>query len=315
MDRLFKLMCIFLLVVWCNNFSFAADEESIGRQAETAGNLREALTHYVEALKSVPLNQQLRERIIKLAQQIKPPPAIPEAAERHMLRGEAAVETAKDKTGYENAANEFNAAILIAPWLATGYFNLSVVQEKAGNYEEAIRNVRLYLLAAPDAADAPDMRKRIVKLEYKLEQMKDQREAETRKKQDVEALSGNWKAKELTNAPWVEKQPSFSSDWQGIVTDAYVTVTGDRIDIRVGEERFAGTIHGTSLKGRWDGGLDTMRKEYHSTDFKGEISLDGKMILLIVRGSWGMKWSKSARALVPVDNPAAFPHSRLLVRP
>lgn len=320
---MYRKLCFPLILILLNfTIVSAADDETLARQAEQAGRHHDALTHYVEVLKTAPLNQQLREKIIKLAQRIKPPPAISEMAERHMLRGEAAVETAKDKTGYEKAASEFNAAILIAPWLANGYFNLSVVQEKVGNYEEAIRNARLYLLAAPYAADVPDMRKRIVKLEYKLEQMKDQRESETRKKQDVEALSGNWKTKELANAPWVDKKPSFSSDWDGRLTDAYVKVTGDRIDIRVREssfsereDRFTGTIQGTSLKGRWYGAQDTMRKEYHSTEFEGEISLDGKMILLIVRGSWGMKWSAAARALVPVDNPAAFTHSRLLVRP
>ncbi len=51
-----------------------ADYLSSGRQAEQAGKLRQALTHYVEALKADETNQQLRAEILNLAQKIQPPP-------------------------------------------------------------------------------------------------------------------------------------------------------------------------------------------------------------------------------------------------
>lgn len=56
----------------------------LGQYAEQAGKYRETLTHYVEALKSAPLDQQLREKIISLAQKITPAPVLPEEASRHM---------------------------------------------------------------------------------------------------------------------------------------------------------------------------------------------------------------------------------------
>jgi len=70
-----------------------------GIMAEMAGKFREALSHYVTGLQSAPegsaKEQELREKIIKLAQKIQPPPAVPEEVQKHLGRGKAAVEIAK----------------------------------------------------------------------------------------------------------------------------------------------------------------------------------------------------------------------------
>src|SRR3989338_10320467 len=51
---------------------------------------REQLKRMVEQLQTRPNDDALREQIIKLAQTLKPAPAVPEEAERHMAYGTAA---------------------------------------------------------------------------------------------------------------------------------------------------------------------------------------------------------------------------------
>ncbi len=131
---------------------------------------REQFTQMVEQLQKTPTDNALREKIIKLAQEVKPAPTVPEEVERRMARGEAAFESAKDVSGYDNALREFQAATNAAPWYANAYFNLGVAQEKAGKAKAAIESFRFYLLAAPDGKDAAEVKKRIYKLEYAAEQ-------------------------------------------------------------------------------------------------------------------------------------------------
>ncbi len=187
--------------------------EAEGQAAEKAGRLREALTHYVAALQSVSEgsadDQRLRETIIKLVQRLTPPPALPEEAERYMGRGLAAVEIAKGPEDFTRAIAEFKKALRIAPWLADGYFNLGVVQEKAGLFNGAIRSYRLYLLAAPSTPDAQQVRTRIFGLEYKAEREKEEtakaeqqrmaRQREEEARTTIQGLAGNWISDEGTD--------------------------------------------------------------------------------------------------------------------
>lgn len=110
-----------------------------------------------------------REEALRAALKSKPGP-LPLEAKRRMARGEAAVELAADKAGFERAAAEFEAAIDTAPWHADAYYNLSVAREKAGDPSCAAAALRLYLLAKPDAEDAEAAQKRLFKLEYAAEQ-------------------------------------------------------------------------------------------------------------------------------------------------
>ena len=60
-----------------------------------------------------------------------------------MARGEAFVETAKSKTGFQLAIREFRAVTRLAPWLAQAYYHLGLVQEKAGRYDAAKESFRI----------------------------------------------------------------------------------------------------------------------------------------------------------------------------
>lgn len=174
------LVASILLIGFGWNFVFSADEAGLGRQAEEAGKLREALTHYVAALQSTPqgsdADRQLREKIINLVQKIQPPPAIPEEARRHMAEGIAAMKIARDVSGYKEAEKQFEKARTAAPWWADPYFNIGVIKEKTWKlhygfdaergYKAAVENLNLYLLAAPNAPDANAVRSKIYELEY-----------------------------------------------------------------------------------------------------------------------------------------------------
>lgn len=144
-------------------------------------------------LQKNPDDSSLREKIIKLVQTMKPAPAMSEEAQKHLGRGQAAVEIAKTSEDFLLAISEFKKALRLAPWLANAYFNLAVVQEKAGQFNEAMQNYKLYLLAAPSASDAQDVKTRIYGLELKAErQQKESQEktaGEEREKQKQETLN------------------------------------------------------------------------------------------------------------------------------
>lgn len=208
----YSLVLTMLLSLGLATSLAAQDRQTLGQQAEQAGKLREALTYYVAALQDTPersdaeqrlrekmiagfprylqqafqdadANQLLREKIIALVQKLKPPPAVPEEAERHMARGRAAVKAARDPKDFEDAIREFRAALRLAPWLPEGYYNLGVVQDKAAHFADAIANLKLYLLAAPDAPDAKQVRDLIFEAEYR----RDKAEKEAAAKQEEEA--------------------------------------------------------------------------------------------------------------------------------
>jgi tetratricopeptide (TPR) repeat protein len=176
MNRLFKLLWLLLLVGWCNTLVFAADEALLTQQAEGAGNLREALTHYVEVLKTAPLNQQLREKIINIAQKIQPPPVLTEDAKRHMARGQGAIKAAKAPEDWAEAVKEYEKVVYFAPWYADAYYNLGITRDKAGQYDDAIWALKMYLMAKPHAEDAEQAKSLIFEIEYRKE--KAQKEAE-----------------------------------------------------------------------------------------------------------------------------------------
>lgn len=127
---------------------------------------REQLKQMVEQLQKSPDDNALRESIIKLAQGLKPAPAVPDEAERRMARGMAAFKGAKSVSDYQDAVKEFEQATLAAPWYGDAYFNLGVAQDKAENYEAALRSLRLAQLASTDSKAIKPL---IYEVEYRNE--------------------------------------------------------------------------------------------------------------------------------------------------
>jgi len=130
---------------------------------------QQILTQYVADLQKSPNDYALREKIIRHVQTMKPAPAVPDEAKRYLSRGIAAMKEAKSKDEFSDAAKEFEKATLSAPWFANAYYNLGVAQDKAGAYANAIRSLKLYLLASPDAKDAEAVKGLIYEIEYRQE--------------------------------------------------------------------------------------------------------------------------------------------------
>jgi len=134
-----------------------------------SSNSQQTLNQYVADLRKNPNDYALREKIIKHVQTMRPAPAVPDEARRFMNRGMAAAEGAKTESDYKDAIKEFQKAVNIAPWLGSGYRNLAVVQDKAGQYAQAVQNLKLFLLTNPAAADAEAAKTLMDKIEYRQE--------------------------------------------------------------------------------------------------------------------------------------------------
>jgi tetratricopeptide (TPR) repeat protein len=169
---------------------------SEGQAAEKAGKLRQALTHYVEALKSVPegsaSDRELREKIIRLAPKIHPPPAVPDEVYEYEGRAEAAI----NLQTYSDAVKEYKRVLLIVPWVADYYFNLGLALEGAKKPREAIRNYELYLFAAPNAEDTKQVKKNIGRLKYAMEKQNTSNSTQTSYEEPqskLQKLAGIWR--------------------------------------------------------------------------------------------------------------------------
>ncbi len=130
---------------------------------------QQTLNRYVADLQKTPNDYALREKIIRHVQTMKPAPAVPIEAEKFEGRAEFAIKSAKTEADFLDAAKEYEKALLIAPWVPAYYFNQGIAFEKSGKLKEAKRSLEFYLLAAPNAQDARDVRKRIAGLEYAME--------------------------------------------------------------------------------------------------------------------------------------------------
>ena len=289
---LFSAISFLILSATIGLASAQSSKEAEGQTAERAGKLREALTHYVTALQSVSEgsadDQRLRETIIRLVQKLSPPPAIPEEAERRMARGRAAVKAATDEQGFVRAANEFSAAVKAAPWLADGYFNLGVVLDKAGKHADAIRNLKLYMLAAPNAPDAKQVRDLMFEIEYRQEEAKRTQAREAEKAQQ-EAYVKQQRAN--LSGRWMERHNPY---WAPGVSNGYdVTTTGNNIRIRWveysgqsvqnynGQHWFEGTINGKTLSGTYSIDLSMwIGGRVFTYPFSGTLNEAGNVMVL-----------------------------------
>lgn len=147
----------------------AAEKE--GDAAAAAGDAPKAVGGYLAALKKCPAGSEpearVREKLLRSA--ASAPPPVPEEAVRMSQRAQAFLKFAQDRAGFAKAAGELEGALRLAPWWGEAYFNMGLVQEKLGAPAEAIRYLKLYLLASPGAADAEKVKAKLIELEVKQE--------------------------------------------------------------------------------------------------------------------------------------------------
>ena len=155
----------------------------------------EQLSQMVEQLQKTPTDSALREKIIKLAQTVKPAPAVPEEAQRREGRAKFAFKSAKSNDDYLSAAREYEEAVRVAPWIPGYYSDLCTIYEKAEKYVEAKRNCEISLIAATDPAQVNEIKQRIAGLEFGIEKANSPQAREERRKAEERlrpSVEGKW---------------------------------------------------------------------------------------------------------------------------
>jgi tetratricopeptide (TPR) repeat protein len=127
---------------------------------------QQTLTQYISDLQKNPNDNALREKIIRHVQGMNQKPAVPGEVIKYEGAAEYAFKSAKNESDYLASAQEFEKALLMAPWLASDYFNCGVAYERAGRFKEAINSFNFYLVSSPDAKDKDVVLKRIGGLDY-----------------------------------------------------------------------------------------------------------------------------------------------------
>jgi hypothetical protein len=208
------------------------------------------LQHLTAQLQNAPDDTALRGRIIALAQTIAPAPALPDEAERRMVRGTEAFKEAKSTSDFQDAVKEFQQATLAAPWSGDAYFNLGLAQDKAGDYAGSLASLKLAQLASPDSKDIRDL---YYKVEYQRDKAAEQNSpaaieqraaaAEEKNKQDCDNnigfLAGTW------NSVKTAHDNGQRYPWRAIIT-----ITGSNILIADprGSKMLNGTIEGEDCR-------------------------------------------------------------------
>ncbi|MBN2188825.1 MAG: hypothetical protein JW699_05180 [Chitinispirillaceae bacterium] len=263
-------------------------------------NPENALSQYIADLQKTPNDYILREKIIRHVQGMSPRPAVPEEAKKYIARGRAAVKDAKEAKDFNEAAEEFKKALLAAPWLAEGYFNMGIVQDKAEQYAAAMESLKLYVVAAPDAPDGEKVKELIYEIEYRQE--KSQKEAgkktvEQKTKERFESLSGKWNGHFLNTGLY--NRPTISSDWLSYSTIIEVSVTDNNFEAisrnTNGNPQYVykGAINGSTISGVFSDFTTLVKTSCGISAppsvLEGEVSPDGNSILLVVRGAQLLK--------------------------
>ncbi len=93
----------------------------------------EQLKQMVQQSQNTPNDNDLREKIIKLAKSSKPSPALPDTAVTFEGRARSAFARATSVDDYLVAVHEYEQALRFAPWAAQLYFGLGETYEKIGD--------------------------------------------------------------------------------------------------------------------------------------------------------------------------------------
>jgi tetratricopeptide (TPR) repeat protein len=138
------------------------------RSFEAKKLYKNTLSELTEALKMADEAeaQAIQEAIFSIVRKNPSLGEPPEEAKSRVLRAELLVKEAS----FNKAAREYWEAIQIAPYMAQLYFNSALIHAQLKRYPEAIRQMKIYLLAAPDAQA---VKVEIAKWELAMEREKD----------------------------------------------------------------------------------------------------------------------------------------------
>jgi hypothetical protein len=158
-------------------------------QAPTTADVQ--LQQYVKDLQSsaadLKIRREIREKIIKLVATMPSPPALPDEAEKHGFKAEYLAKSAQTAADFAKVADEYGSASNIAPWVAQYYENWAIALDKANGLEYAKDKFELYLIAAPNATDRTDVRRKIAELEVRLDEAASQAKADAESQAQAQA--------------------------------------------------------------------------------------------------------------------------------
>ena len=258
----------------------------------------DTLRQYVAQLQNNPDDPELREKIINLALTMNPPPAVPEDAQRFLVRGNAAMKSASTPQDVQDAVTEFRKATLVAPWFAAAYYNLAIVQGKAEDYQGAISNLKLYMLAAPNAPNLQDVKNLSYEMEYKAEKTQKQHaEDEAAKEAQQRAAAQQQATLSSLSGAWTCSQGCISANVSVFGGNFQVSIVSGQNEkdhmyyddrhrlAKYGTYQFTGTMNGFNVEG-----TQTEPSEYDAKthcdvpgdqhSFTGQINSQGTMISL-----------------------------------
>jgi len=146
---------------------FVKEHRDKAGSCESKGQYKEALAELSEALKTADDTeaQAIQEAMFSIINRNPSLAEVPEDARKYALRGEVLVK----EGSFEQAVSEFKKAIQIAPYAARLYYNTALMNAELKKYPEAIRYMKIYCKAAPDAPDARAAKDEIIKWEFMME--------------------------------------------------------------------------------------------------------------------------------------------------
>jgi tetratricopeptide (TPR) repeat protein len=141
-------------------------ELAAGDQAAELGSSDEALQRYTAAVSIAAdlggaAEQDLRVKVVRYSATMVPPPAVPETAREHLVRSAYLLKKGQDPG---LAEDELAAALRVAPWWVDGYFNLGQLQAEQNKFDQAEKNLRLFVAAAPPGSRARAAQDRIIEI-------------------------------------------------------------------------------------------------------------------------------------------------------
>jgi tetratricopeptide (TPR) repeat protein len=147
------------------------ERRNMAKSFEAKKLYKNALSELTEALKMADEAeaQAILEAIFGIVRKTPSLGEPPEEATRRVIRAELLIKEAS----FNKAAREYWEAIQIAPYVAQLYYNSALIHAQLKRYPEAICQMKIYLMAAPDAPDAQAVKYEIAKWELAIEREKD----------------------------------------------------------------------------------------------------------------------------------------------
>jgi tetratricopeptide (TPR) repeat protein len=146
------------------------------RASDTAFSKKDmniAVQYLAKAYQLMPDGDRKREtqrKLLTIVGRMESVPPITEEGQRHFLRGNAALKSAKDSVDIDRAIAEYRWAIVHSPWIGNLYLHASVASGVRHRYSEAIEYVKLFLTACPAATNVETALNKLHELEYQQAQ-------------------------------------------------------------------------------------------------------------------------------------------------